>query len=161
MRGLHKYYDLQHELGKGAFATVMKALHKEEGKWYAVKMIQNSKLRKGVNGEEKRNRSTKIAREINILERVRHRNICQMKEVFYEEYNISKYSITDSSNILAECLLDIVLEWVPGGNLLDYILKKNGISEYQRAVTSSVLANVIQRNLRLSTSPIRFATRSL
>lgn len=95
-RGLYKYYDLQHELGKGSFATVMKALHKEEGKWYAVKMIQANKLRRGlstasVNGAQSNDKSNNFAREINILERLQHKNICQLKEVFFESYNISAY----------------------------------------------------------------------
>ncbi|RPD54428.1 kinase-like protein [Lentinus tigrinus ALCF2SS1-7] len=118
-RGLYKYYDLQHELGKGSFATVMKALHKEEGKWYAVKMIQANKLRRGLsnaslNGVESNDKANNFAREINILERLQHKNICQLKEVFFESYNIN-----------------LVLEWVPGGDLLDYILKRNGLPELE------------------------------
>ncbi|TBU44526.1 Pkinase-domain-containing protein [Dichomitus squalens] len=116
-RGLHKYYDLQHELGKGSFATVMKALHREEDKWYAVKMIQANKLRRNlsnvsVNGVPPEDKTSNFAREINILERLQHRNICQLKEVFFEPYSIN-----------------LVLEWVPGGDLLEYILNKSGISE--------------------------------
>ena len=96
-RGLHTFYDLQHELGKGSFATVMKALHKEEGKWYAVKMIQANKLRRGlstasVNGAQSNDKSNNFAREINILEKLQHPNVCQLKEVFYEKYNISAYA---------------------------------------------------------------------
>lgn len=116
-RGLYKYYDLQHELGKGSFATVMKALHREEGKWYAVKMIQANKLRRGLssatlNGAQSNDKANNFAREINILERLQHPNICQLKEVFFESYNIN-----------------LVLEWVPGGDLLDYILKRGGLPE--------------------------------
>ncbi|KAI0699880.1 kinase-like domain-containing protein [Cerioporus squamosus] len=116
-RGLYKYYDLQHELGKGSFATVMKALHKEEGKWYAVKMIQANKLRRGLsnaslNGVQSNDKANNFAREINILERLQHKNICQLKEVFFESYNIN-----------------LVLEWVPGGDLLDYILRKGSLPE--------------------------------
>ncbi|OJT11418.1 hypothetical protein TRAPUB_12062 [Trametes pubescens] len=116
-RGLHMYYDLMHELGKGSFATVMKALHKQEGKWYAVKMIQANKLRKGLsnatlNGINSDDKSNNFAREINILERLTHPNICQLKEVFFERYSIN-----------------LVLEWVPGGDLLDYILKRDGLGE--------------------------------
>lgn len=94
-RGLHRYYDLLHELGKGSFATVMKALHKEDGKWYAVKMIQANKLRSGLsnatlNGINSDDKSNNFAREINILERLTHPNICQLKEVFFERYSISE-----------------------------------------------------------------------
>ncbi|CDO76220.1 hypothetical protein BN946_scf184894.g9 [Trametes cinnabarina] len=116
-RGLYAHYDLHHELGKGSFATVMKALNKADGKWYAVKMIQGNKLRKGLshasaNGAQTNDKSNNFAREINILERLKHPNICQLKEVFFE---------ADSINL--------VLEWVPGGDLLDYIIKRDGLRE--------------------------------
>ncbi|KAI9067527.1 Pkinase-domain-containing protein [Trametes sanguinea] len=118
-RGLHAYYDLHHELGKGSFATVMKALNKAEGTWYAVKIIQGNKLRKGLshatlNGAQTNDKSNNFAREINILERLKHPNICQLKEVFFEQYSIN-----------------LVLEWVPGGDLLDYILRRNGLQELE------------------------------
>ncbi|KAI1787438.1 Pkinase-domain-containing protein [Ganoderma leucocontextum] len=116
-RGLHKHYDVQHELGKGSFATVMKALHRAEDKWYAVKMIHASHLRRNLNSlseseTKPEDKKGTLAREISILERLQHRNICQLKEVFFEPYSIS-----------------LVLEWAPGGDLLDYIINKNGLSE--------------------------------
>ncbi|KAI0762162.1 Pkinase-domain-containing protein [Trametes elegans] len=118
-RGLHRFYDLLHELGKGSFATVMKAMHKQDGNYYAVKMIQANKLRKGLsnaslNGAQTNDKTSSFAREINILERLQHPNICQLKEVFFEAYSIN-----------------LVLEWVPGGDLLDYILKRQGLHEPQ------------------------------
>ncbi|KAI0646004.1 kinase-like domain-containing protein [Trametes meyenii] len=111
-RGVHGIYDIQHELGKGSFATVMKALHREEGRWYAIKIIQGEKLPKGwhkgiVDGRPTDEESKKLVREISILERLQHRNICQLKEVFLESYKI--------------CL---VLELVPGGDLLRLLLQK-------------------------------------
>ncbi|KAM5536730.1 hypothetical protein V8D89_009657 [Ganoderma adspersum] len=116
-RGLHKHYDVQHELGKGSFATVMKALHRAEDKWYAVKMIHASHLRRNLNSlseseAKPEDKKGTLAREISILERLQHRNICQLKEVFFEPYSIS-----------------LVLEWAPGGDLLDYIINKNGLAE--------------------------------
>ncbi|PIL29680.1 transporter [Ganoderma sinense ZZ0214-1] len=116
-RGLHKHYDVQHELGKGSFATVMKALHRAEDKWYAVKMIHASHLRRNLNSlseseAKPEDKKGTLAREISILERLQHRNICQLKEVFFEPYSIS-----------------LVLEWAPGGDLLDYIIKRNGLGE--------------------------------
>ena len=103
-RGLHKHYDVQHELGKGSFATVMKALHRAEDKWYAVKMIHASHLRRTLNGLSERETSKgskagagedkkgTLAREISILERLQQRTVCQFKEVFFERYNISTCS---------------------------------------------------------------------
>ncbi|CAL1705942.1 unnamed protein product [Somion occarium] len=118
--GLHAHYSITHELGKGAFATVMKAMSKETGHFYAIKMIQSNKLRAALthggsfasDGDQKPKPTEQFAREISILERLKHPNICQLKEVFFEEANIS-----------------LVLEWVPGGDLLDYIMRRNGLPE--------------------------------
>ncbi|KAH9949119.1 kinase-like domain-containing protein [Amylocystis lapponica] len=111
--GFHKYYQLHTELGKGSFATVMKAMHRETGEWYAVKIIQSSKLRTPTNGNStEESRGTKFSREISILEKLKHPNICLLKEVFYEDWNIK-----------------LVLEYISGGDLLEYILKKHGLAE--------------------------------
>ena len=96
-RGLECFYELQHELGSGSFAKVIKALHRTEGKWYAIKMINASKLRRGmsaatVRGLQDDDKASNFAREINILEKLQHPNVCQLKEVFYEKYNISAYA---------------------------------------------------------------------
>ncbi|KAK7677517.1 hypothetical protein QCA50_019523 [Cerrena zonata] len=115
--GLHAHYTIIHELGKGAFATVMKGLSKESGTFYAIKMIQSNKLRAALTHGSSMSHdgpqpTEQFAREISILERLQHPNICQLKEVFFEEANIS-----------------LVLEWVPGGDLLDYILTHGALTE--------------------------------
>lgn len=104
--GLYAHYHLSQELGRGSFATVMKAIHRESGQWYAVKMIHMSKVRAAA--AKKRETKTQeglqlerptllgYEREIEILETLRHPNICQMKEVFYEKHTISKPIILKS-----------------------------------------------------------------
>ncbi len=92
---MDKVYDLQHVLGRGSFGTVMKALHRDEGKWYAVKIIPTSKLRKAMTDPEldvvtPDTIPSPLKREIDIMQRLQHRNICQFKEVFYETSGISK-----------------------------------------------------------------------
>ncbi|KAI0692039.1 kinase-like domain-containing protein [Cytidiella melzeri] len=118
--GLYAHYEVTEELGKGSFATVMKAMSKETGQWYAVKMIQINHVRAAASMNQVDTSGTKskpdpastLHKEVKILERLKHPNICQLKEVFYEEQYIN-----------------IVLEWVPGGDLLEYILARNGLSE--------------------------------
>jgi len=85
---------------------VRKAVSRATGEWYAVKMIQDSKRGKGV-------RNTALAREITIMERLKHPNICELKEVFFQ----------DNGDI------NLVLEFVDGGDLLEYILCHNGVPE--------------------------------
>ncbi|KAI0075665.1 Pkinase-domain-containing protein [Panus rudis PR-1116 ss-1] len=114
-RGFYSRYQLAHELGKGSFATVMKAISKETGQSYAVKIIQSSKLRATTTSPgsgQQVPQSEMFAREITILEKLRHPHICGLKEVFFEDSTIN-----------------LVLEYVPGGDLLDYIIRHNGLSE--------------------------------
>jgi ser/thr/tyr protein kinase RAD53 len=80
------HYDVVHELGKGSFAVVMKAVQRSTGKFYAVKMIQESRqVRSGGDNNGENNRRKLFTREIGIMENLRHPNITELKEVFYEE----------------------------------------------------------------------------
>lgn len=108
--GLHAQYDISHELGKGSFATVMKAVSRSTGQWYAIKIIEEHKVKRvtaAVNTNE-----VAFAREISILEKLHHRNVCQMKEAFFEN----------------NCI-NLVLEFVDGGDLLDFIMKEGPLQE--------------------------------
>ncbi|KAJ2918044.1 hypothetical protein MD484_g2375, partial [Candolleomyces efflorescens] len=111
--GLYAFYDIGTELGKGSFATVMKAVNRETGVWYAVKMIKDKTAGRG--GEQQGQiRNTAIAREIAIMEKLKHPNICELKEVFLEENGPD---------------INLVIELVEGGDLLEYILKRGGLGE--------------------------------
>ncbi|KAI0665871.1 kinase-like domain-containing protein [Trametes maxima] len=128
--GLHKHYDLLHELGKGSYASVMKALHREDGLWYAVKIIQENKLPAEwraamAHGHPTTEESRRFLREITILKRLDHKNICKLKEVFVESFSI--------------CL---VLEFVAGGDLLRHLLLKE--RQGKRLVESQVQHIVYQ-----------------
>lgn len=85
-------------LGEGAFATVLKALHRRENKWYAVKTFSGDTLSyllegHGARGEVARSMECSIAahlrREVEILQGLRHRNVCPLKEAFLDEYSVS------------------------------------------------------------------------
>ena len=104
--GLHAHYNIIHELGKGAFATVMKGLSKDNGQFYAIKMIQSNKLRAALThgssagGHNGVRPTEQFAREIKILEHLQHPNICQLKEVFFEEANISECSLAIAMSLI-------------------------------------------------------------
>ena len=87
--GLYAYYDIATELGKGSFATVVKAINRSDGQWYAVKMIQKSKM-KSRNMQRNDEGNGELLREISILENLKHKNICQLKEVFFDCSTISE-----------------------------------------------------------------------
>lgn len=121
--GLWAHYDVSHELGTGSFATVHKALSRRTGQFVAVKMIRSNKLAAPLPADPNRdgdrsvnaatnNRTSSFAREIQILSDLRHQNICQLIETFWTTTEIS-----------------IVLELVEGGDLLEYILKREGLDE--------------------------------
>jgi ser/thr/tyr protein kinase RAD53 len=129
--GLYAHYDLSTELGKGSFATVMKAISRATGKWYAVKMIHDKSVRSP--GEQYHGPNSKrasFAREISIMENLKHPNICELKEVFYQEDNndisaLKVYQQPLSVNI--SFFAGLVLELVEGGDLLEHILSRNGL----------------------------------
>ena len=96
LTGVHAFYDMAHELGRGTFATVMKAMSRTTGEWWAVKIIHTQKLRASNNnsnndnaGGENNNNNRKdsahfasLAREVSILEKLNHPNICRLRETF-------------------------------------------------------------------------------
>ena len=88
-------YDLKDELGKGAVATVYKALHKETGKAYAVKVSQKDSLTNCVDS---------IVGEIEIMCRIKHPNVIKIIQLFETEDR-----------------LYIVSELLSGGELFDHI----------------------------------------
>lgn len=76
----------------------MKAISRATGQWYAIKMIQESRIRRVGAQEHSRNtdkeqKDSAFIREISILETLDHVNICQLKEVFREGDNIGKCAL--------------------------------------------------------------------
>ncbi|KAF9475363.1 Pkinase-domain-containing protein [Pholiota conissans] len=96
-------YDLGSVLGRGSFGVVRKALRKADGKWYAAKTIEKELVE---------GRSswpvviTCLAREIQNMKALRHRNICRIYEYIKEQ---------ETEN------LSIIMEFVTGGNLEGYL----------------------------------------
>ncbi|KAI0047899.1 Pkinase-domain-containing protein [Auriscalpium vulgare] len=109
--GVYAKYDMSHELGAGTFATVMSAIERATGETWAVKVIHGAKMR-GNDPAKIQN----FQREIAILESLDHPSICRLKETFFGGKN-------ENNDIF------LVLEYIPGGDLLDYILKRNGLKE--------------------------------
>lgn len=93
LTGIHAHYDMAHELGRGTFATVMKAMARNTGEWWAVKIIHAQKLRGSNNNEHgdehgngsHSNQLASLAREVSILETLDHPNICRLRETFVPE----------------------------------------------------------------------------
>ncbi|KAI0282349.1 kinase-like domain-containing protein [Russula aff. rugulosa BPL654] len=124
LTGIHAHYDMAHELGRGTFATVMKAMSRTTSDWWAVKIIHSQKIR-GANANNNDNNNAaarqnsghlqNLGREISILEKLNHPNICRLREMFVPEDGGHDFYL--------------VLELIEGGDLLDFILSRNGLSE--------------------------------
>lgn len=139
--GLWAHYDLSHELGTGTFATVHKALSKRTGQFVAVKRIRSNKLAAPLPADPNRdgdrsinaaanNTTSSFAREIKILSDLRHPNICQLIETFWTANEISEYNESyENGGLMRPRYVAIVLELVQGGDLLEYILKHEGLDE--------------------------------
>ena len=110
LTGIHAHYDMAHELGKGSFATVMKAMARETGEWWAVKIIHGNKVRGGNNTNQNQNGGgnqylQSFAREISILETLDHPNICRLRETFVPEdgsHDFCTFAMLSSARFVAD-----------------------------------------------------------
>lgn len=99
-------YLVKETLGEGAFGKVKLAIHIPTNEKVAIKIL-NKKRMLELSGD-----ITKIQKEINILKKMRHKNIIQL------------YEILESRNNLF-----LVMEFCPKGELFDYIVKKKRLNE--------------------------------
>jgi len=163
LTGIHAHYDMAHELGRGTFATVMKAMSRTTAEWWAVKIIHSQKLRganaAAINNNDNNNNNNaagrqnsghlqNLGREISILEKLNHPNICRLRETFVPEdgghdfcefYSLFVSIFFFEKNLNWVLFVDLVLELVEGGDLLDFILSRNGLSEpMSQHITSQI-----------------------
>ena len=91
---LRRDYDVQFALGRGEYATVVKALHVHEKRWYAIKLLSRRAM-DSVRGRLGADAGTgmtieHLRKEISVLSRLRHRNIVEFKEAVYGERSVGK-----------------------------------------------------------------------
>lgn len=99
---MYAHYDQHNELGRGSFASVFRVLHKASGQFFAAKIIREVR----VLGDDSFTADQRVAknrvnflREISIMEKLEHPNICKLKETFFHDngdicecYHIRVYS---------------------------------------------------------------------
>jgi calcium-dependent protein kinase len=126
-------YAMSVKLGQGIRSFVRLAVHKASGQKRAIKTIEKKRL----HDEDLR---TQFLNEISILRMMDHPNIVKLHE-FYED-EVSFY---------------IVTEFVPGGELFDYIVNSGSISEviaaqFMQQILSAVAYchdnNIIHRDIK-------------
>lgn len=98
-------YVIGETVGRGSFGKVKKGRHVHTGEFVAIKILNRQKLRTA-------NMDKKIHREIEILQLFSHPNICRLYEVISTP--------TD---------MYLIMEYVEGGELYDYIVQKGRVRE--------------------------------
>ncbi|XP_068670413.1 death-associated protein kinase 1-like isoform X1 [Montipora foliosa] len=98
-----EFYDLDKEIGKGAYGVVKKCIHKENGTIFAAKIIKtaNHKIRKSV------------MREIEVMRALgKHSKLVELWDAYQTPFEIV-----------------MVLEFVPGGELFERIVAEDYLME--------------------------------
>ncbi|KAK6455842.1 kinase-like domain-containing protein [Scheffersomyces xylosifermentans] len=121
-QGIFKDYIIKNEtIGQGAFATVKKAVERSTGKSFAVKIINRRKALNTGGGA-----MVGVDRELSILRKLDHPNIVSLK-AFYED--LDNYYI--------------VMELVPGGDLMDFVAANGAIGEdATQVITKQILEGI-------------------
>lgn len=114
---LEGQYVLQETIGKGGFAKVKLGIHVLTGEKVAVKIMDKETL-----GDD----LPRVKLEIEAMKSLSHQNICKLYQVIETEKKIL-----------------MVLEHCPGGELFDYIVAKDKLSEQEaRAFFRQIVAAI-------------------
>ncbi|KFP51212.1 Maternal embryonic leucine zipper kinase, partial [Cathartes aura] len=103
-----KYYELHETIGTGGFAKVKLARHLLTGEKVAIKIMDKLAL-----GDD----LPRVKIEIDAMKNFSHQHICQL------------YHVIETSKKIF-----MVLEYCPGGELFDYIISKDRLSEEEARV---------------------------
>lgn len=108
----HQQYRILQQLGKGHFATVYLCVDRSDGVQYAVKKFEKRR------GDGAKSQTDGLQQEIGVLKSVSHPNVLCLKDTFDEEDGVY-----------------LILELAPEGELFNYIVLKQKLSEEEsRAV---------------------------
>ncbi|KFW65199.1 Maternal embryonic leucine zipper kinase [Pygoscelis adeliae] len=103
-----KYYELHETIGTGGFAKVKLAQHLLTGEKVAIKIMDKLAL-----GDD----LPRVKIEIDAMKNLSHQHVCQL------------YHVIETSKKIF-----MVLEYCPGGELFDYIISKDRLSEEEARV---------------------------
>jgi len=107
-RRVDECYEFGDELGRGGFSIVKKATNRDNGEIFAIKIIEKK--------EQTEEELNLLHREIDIMRKLKHKNIIGLFEVYDEKENIY-----------------LVMELVTGGELFDQIVSRGTYSEADAA----------------------------
>ncbi|EIM19160.1 Pkinase-domain-containing protein [Wallemia mellicola CBS 633.66] len=106
--GVFAKYEIGAQIGKGSFATVKKAYERSSGIPRAIKQIAKHKF--AMNQKTLK----MFEREIGIIKILDHENIARFCDIFEDDQ-----------------VIYLVIEFAAGGDLLDYIINRGGLSEHE------------------------------
>lgn len=119
LTGIYKDFSINDEVvGTGAFATVKKAVERNTGKTFAVKIINKRKVVGNMDG---------VSRELEVLQKLNHPRIVSLK-AFYE----------DEANYY------MVMEFISGGDLMDFVAAHGAVGEEAGREISRQILEAIQ-----------------
>lgn len=114
---LLKYYELYETIGTGGFAKVKLACHILTGEMVAIKIMDKTALGSDL---------PRIKTEIDALKNLRHQHVCQL------------YQVLETDNTIF-----LVLEYCPGGELFDYIISQDRLSEEEARVVFRQIVSAV------------------
>ena len=113
-------YKMEKTIGEGTFGKVKLAVHIPTGEQVAIKILEKSKI----HDQEELER---VEKEIKYLKMLNHPNIIQIYEI-----------IENSKNFY------LVMEYAPGGELFNYIVKNEKIDENESSYFFSQIIHGIE-----------------
>ncbi|KAM6169338.1 maternal embryonic leucine zipper kinase isoform 2-T2 [Rhynchocyon petersi] len=114
---LLKHYELYETIGTGGFAKVKLACHILTGEMVAIKIMDKSTLGSDL---------PRVKTEIDALKSLKHQHICQL------------YHVLETPNKIF-----MVLEYCPGGELFDYIISQDRLSEEETRVVFRQIVSAV------------------
>ena len=113
-------YTFLKTIGEGTFGKVKLALHKLTQEKVAIKILEKKKINSKKDLE-------RIEKEIKYMKILNHPNIVKIYEIIEDENNFY-----------------IVMEYVPGGELFNYIVKNKRLTENEASFFYSQIIHIIQ-----------------
>ena len=114
-----RQYTLSADLGHGAYSTVCKAFSKTARRNFAIKIFPKTNLREQGGSE-------RFQREINSMACLRHENLVALYDFFWDDNNFY-----------------MVIDYCPGGELFDYIVKHDHLEEPVAALVFKQIVSAI------------------
>jgi serine/threonine protein kinase len=98
-------YQILNDLGEGTFGSVKLGKHSTKGSYVAIKILEKSRIKEQADID-------RVVREIKILKEIDHPNFVKLYEIIENQERIY-----------------LIMEYASGGELFDYIVSKDRLTE--------------------------------